>query len=206
MRDEFPGALKEWLDGDTLFCAGRTELLQEPCVSVIGTRNPSEVGLRRAKAITRLLARSGYCIVSGLAIGVDAIAHLTALEEGANTIAVLGTPLDRIYPTATTHVRNAIESRGLVISQFPNGGRTYRSNFPKRNRLMAALCHLTVVVEASESSGTRHQVTTALELGREVAIPVSLANSGVRWVVDAVATGRVHVLHDLTDLTSFLPG
>ena len=98
----------------------------------------------------------------------------------------------------------AIESDGLVISQFPNGAKTFKSNFPKRNRLMAALCHLTVVIEASEMSGTRHQVRTAIELGRHVALPVSLAESGFPWVNDALRSGKAHVLRELSDLSSFL--
>lgn len=203
-RDKFPWSLSSWNDSDVLFCEGNPEILGMACVSVIGTRKVSEVGRRRAIAITRFLAQANTCIVSGLAKGIDAIAHETALGCGGKTIAVLGTPLDRIYPVENLELRREIETRGLVISQFPNGAKTFKSSFPKRNRLMAALSHLTVVVEASETSGTRHQVHAALQLGRSVALPVSLAESGFEWVGDAMKTGRVHVLHELSDLTPFL--
>ncbi len=205
-REQFPGCLDDWTDADQLFCEGHVSFLKTPCVSVIGTRMVSDVGFRRASAVTRLLAKSGYCIVSGLAAGVDSVAHDVALTCGGKTIAVLGTPLDRIYPANNVELRRAIEVRGLVISQFPNGTKTFKSNFPKRNRLMAALCHLTVVIEASEMSGTRHQVKTALELGRSVALPVSLAESGYPWVIEALNSGRTHVLRELSDLSSFLGG
>jgi DNA processing protein len=205
-RDDFPGSLNDWTDAQELFCDGHVSFLNSPCVSVIGTRKISDVGTRRAAAVTRLLAKSGYCIVSGLAAGVDSVAHEVALSIGGKTIAVLGTPLDRVYPANNVELRRAIEDKGLVISQFPNGSKTFKSNFPKRNRLMAALCHLTVVIEASELSGTRHQVKTALELGRSVALPVSLAQSGYPWVVDALKSSRTHVLTELSDLSSFLAG
>ena len=203
-RFQFPGILNNWSDSDELYCEGDTALLAMSCVSVIGTRNISEVGIRRAAAVTRLLASSGYCIVSGLAKGVDAVAHETALSIGAKTIAVLGTPINRVYPAATADLRHAIAQKGLVISQFPEGVRVFKSNFPKRNRLMASLCHLTVVIEASEMSGTRHQVRTAIEVGHSVALPSSLVDSGYSWVKDAMNSGRVHVLHELSDLSSYL--
>jgi DNA processing protein len=164
----------------------------------------SDIGRRRAAAITRFLVSSGYCVVSGLAKGVDTVAHETALRAGGKTIAVLGTPLDRVYPVNNLELRRQIEREGLIVSQFPAGARTFKSNFPKRNRLMAALAHLTVVVEASETSGTRHQVAAALDLGRSVALPISLAESGYGWIRDALSTGRVHVLTDLSDLSSYL--
>ena len=205
-RINFPSQLTDWRDADELFCAGNVSLLESPCVSVIGTRKISDVGTRRAAAVTRLLAESGYCIVSGLALGVDSVAHEVALSVGGKTIAVIGTPLDRIYPVNNIELRHEIEAHGLVISQFPNGSKTFKSNFPKRNRLMAALCHLTVVIEASEMSGTRHQVKTALELGRTVALPVSLAESGYPWVTEALNSPHTYVLRELSDLSSFLGG
>ena len=203
-RKQFPGWLHNWPDADELFCEGDVRLLHLPCVSIIGTRNISDVGRRRAAVITRFLVNSGYCVVSGLAAGVDTVAHEVALATGGKTIAVLGTPLERVYPVNNLELRRQIEREGLVISQFPAGGPTYKSNFPKRNRLMAALAQLTVVVEASETSGTRHQVAAALSLGRSVALPISLAESGYGWVRDALATGRVHVLTGLSDLSSYL--
>ena len=203
-RLEFPSCLEHWADADELFCVGDTSLLHRPCVSVIGTRSPSEVGVRRAAAVTRFLLSSNYCIVSGLARGIDAVAHDTALAAGGKTIAVLGTSLEKTYPASGVELRREIEELGLVVSQFPAGAKTFKSNFPKRNRLMAALSHLTVVIEASETSGTRHQVRTALELGRSVAIPASLASSGYVWVKEALETKRVHVLNELSDLSSYL--
>ncbi len=205
-RKDFPLCLNDWHDSEQLYCEGQMELLNSPCVSVIGTRKISEVGIRRARAVTIFLAKSGFCIVSGLAAGVDAVAHKTALDCKAKTIAVIGTPLEKVYPAINAELRYRIERDGLVLSQFPNGARTFKSNFPLRNRLMAALCQLTVVIEASATSGTRHQVKTALELGRSVALPISLVESGYPWVQEAMGSGRTYVIRELSDLSSFLVG
>ncbi len=203
-RKEFPSSLDDWRDAEELFCVGDTGLLKRPCVSIIGTRTPTSEGFKRAATVAHTLIGHGYCIVSGLAAGIDAMAHDTALHYGGKTIAVLGTPMDRVYPAITSLTRSRIEKEGLVVSQFPVGTKTFKSNFPKRNRLMAALGSLTIVIEASETSGTRHQVRTAIDLGRYVAIPASLAESKFPWVEEALRSERVYVLNGLNDLMKFL--
>jgi len=154
-----------------LYIKGDKSLMNEyPRVSIIGTRNPSESGRDNTYMLTNFLALNKVTIVSGLALGIDSIAHRTVIDKGWHTIAVLGTPLDKYYPKENTDLQNEIMRNHLVISQFSIGSPIQRKNFPIRNRTMALLSHASIIVEAKEGSGTIHQGWEALRLGRPLFI------------------------------------
>ncbi|MDJ1505216.1 DNA-processing protein DprA [Xanthocytophaga agilis] len=154
---------------DILFCEGDINLLLEGIrVSVVGSRNVSPSGIIRAQSLTRALVKHGITVVSGLAEGVDTIAHRTAIENGGKTIAVLGTPLSQVYPKSNTALLESIKTNHLAISQFPENYPFQKKNFPVRNRTMALISDATIIIEAKENSGTRHQGWEALRLGRIV--------------------------------------
>lgn len=160
---------------ETLFVSGDIGLCRNfPRVSVIGTRKVSPLGVRSTENLVRMLVKRGVAVVSGLALGVDACAHRTAIEEGGKTIAVLGTPLDRFYPKENEELQRRIMATHLAVSQFPVGAQVHKANFPMRNRTMALISHATVIVEAGERSGTIYQGWEALRLGRPLFILESL--------------------------------
>lgn len=171
-----------------LFAEGDLRLLDSPAVAVVGSRSPTAQGADNARAFAQALSAAGVTVVSGLARGIDGAAHEGALagqpEEGAaagglpglgGTIAVVGTGLDQVYPKAHTALARRIASRGLLLSEFPLGTPPLPGNFPKRNRIVAALARGTLVVEAALQSGSLITARLALESGREVlAIPGSI--------------------------------
>ena len=168
---------------DTLFVAGDVGLCRNfPRVSVIGTRKVSPLGVRSTENLVRLLVKRGVAVVSGLALGVDACAHKTAIEAGGKTIAVLGTPLDQFYPKENADLQRRIMAEHLAISQFRGGVAVQKANFPMRNRTMALISHATVIVEAGERSGTITQGWEALRLGRPLFILESLMKrTDIEW-------------------------
>lgn len=167
---EYPAQLLELPQPPAvLYARGRRELLGAPSVAVVGTRDASSYGERVATQLAEALAAAGVCVVSGLARGVDAAAHLAALAAGGATTAVLGTGVDVAYPAAHRALLARVSERGLVLSEEPPGTRALPGAFPKRNRIIAALCRATIVVEAGVRSGALITAAHALELGRSVA-------------------------------------
>ena len=152
-----------------LYAIGRVSALSKPRVAIVGTRNSTAYGERITRTLTRALVRSGVSIVSGMARGIDAAAHRTALEEGGNTVAVLGTGVDVPYPVGHRLLHRAIAEKGLVLSEYPPGTKAGPGVFPKRNRIIAALAPVTIVVEAGFRSGALNTAGQALELSRVVA-------------------------------------
>lgn len=167
--------------GTLLRYVGDLSLLQEPCVAVVGTRNVSEDGKRRARRLARELVGAGIVIMSGLALGVDTEAFEEAIRCGGKVVGVIGTPLDSVNPTKNAKLQEVVYKNHLLISPFEHGTRVFPSNFPKRNKVMAALSDATVIVEASETSGTIHQAAECQRLGRFLFIMSSLAHSGIEW-------------------------
>ncbi|MDR7273135.1 DNA processing protein [Pelomonas saccharophila] len=170
-------------DGDVrVFAAGDASLVARPCVSVIGTRKVSDDGAARAKRLSRELVACGVVIVSGLAEGVDTEAMSSTIQHGGKTIGVIGTPLDKAYPAKNKRLQEEIYQEHLLISQFEFGARVFPSNFPARNRLMALLSDATVVIEASDTSGTLHQAAECVRLGRWLFIAKSVvADPTIEW-------------------------
>jgi len=184
-----------------IYWAGNLELLRKPSVSVIGARSVSDDGLRRAGKIARELASAGIVVTSGLAKGVDGAAHRGALAVGGDTIAVIGTPLNKAYPAEHAELQEEIWLEHLLISQFAPGQKTWPSDFPKRNRLMAQLTDASVIVEASDSSGTLHQAAECLRLGRWLFIMRSVVeDTRLSWPAKFVGHPKVVVLTASTDI------
>ncbi len=147
-----------------------------PRAAIVGSRRPSPYGEAVAEQLALDLARAGVVVISGLALGIDAAAHRGALNAGGVTVAVMGTGVDVIYPSAHSVLAEAIVSGGgALVSQFPDGTAPRRHNFPARNYTMAALADLVVVVEAGEGSGALITAEAALDLHKEVmAVPGSV--------------------------------
>jgi len=171
----YPQALLQTADPPLLLYAqGQTSLLNNPCLAIVGSRNPTPQGAENARAFAEQLGRCGLTIVSGLALGVDGAAHTGALAAGAPTIAVVGTGLDRVYPRANRELAHRIAERGLIVSEFNLGTEPLAANFPQRNRIIAGLSLGTLVVEAALESGSLITARLAADAGREVfAIPGS---------------------------------
>jgi DNA processing protein len=207
--DQYAERLGSWLVNKELrlWYLGNPELLSMPMACVIGTRDVTEQGKARTRKVTRLLVEQGFCIVSGLAKGVDTVAHETALQSGGRTIAVMGTPIDKCYPKENESLKVSIAAQGLVLSQFAMGERVFQSNFPRRNALMAALSDVTVVTEAGEKSGTRHQVRVSISMARPVGFLASMVDTTYPWVAAALASGNGFIIrepHDLLERTDMI--
>lgn len=137
-----------------------------PRVSIVGSRKASSKGIETAKSISKTLAKKRVVIVSGLAEGIDTAAHEAAIQSGGNTVAVLGTPLDKTYPKKNLPLQQKIMNEYLAISQFQIGHATKPKDFVIRNRTMALISDATIIVEAGDKSGSLHQGWEALRLGR----------------------------------------
>ncbi|WP_097067983.1 DNA-processing protein DprA [Nitrosovibrio sp. Nv4] len=169
-------------------------------VAVVGTRNPSEEGLRRTKKIVKLLIRDGFTVVSGLAKGVDSAAHKAAIDSGGKTVAVIGTPVTESYPAENVDLQEHIAENYLLISQVPilrYSQQTYRGNrlfFPERNITMSALTDATIIIEAGETSGTLTQARAALKQGRKLFILDScFQNPNLSWPERFEKIGAIRV-------------
>jgi DNA processing protein len=166
----------------SLFVVGETELLQKRCIAIIGARKASPEGRQRARQLAKQLASRGVVIVSGLADGIDTEALTAAIEAGGKVVAVIGTPLDQAYPAKNKRLQELIYSCHLLVSQFPSGQRVFPSNFPARNRTMATLSDASIVIEASDTSGTLHQAAECVRLGRWLGIANSvLHDPALTW-------------------------
>ena len=160
-----------------LYIVGNAEALHMPALAIIGSRNPSRGGKENAYEFAKHLGRSGFCIVSGLAQGIDTAAHEGALAAGAMTVAFLGHGIDRVYPSVNRDLAHRISQNGTLVSEYPLGSPPRREHFPQRNRLISGLSLGTLVVEAARRSGSLITARLAGEQGREVfAIPGSIHN------------------------------
>jgi len=177
---DYPQALLHTEDPPLLLYTSGADLPRWPrAIAVVGSRNPTPQGQVNARQFARSLAQAGWCVVSGLALGIDAAAHDGALEGAATgqlaTIAVVGTGLDRVYPRRNHELAHRIAERGLLVSEYPLGTPPLAENFPRRNRIIAALAEGTLVVEAALASGSLITARLAAEQGKEVfAIPGSI--------------------------------
>jgi len=155
-----------------LHVQGRLELLKRPGIAVVGTRRHTTYGRDATVSIVLGLVRAGYVIVSGLARGIDSIAHRTALDVGGDSVAVLGTGLDVRYPPEHEDLAELMAERGCLVTEFPPGTPPLKYHFPQRNRLIAGLARAVLVVEAPEKSGALIAAHYALDEGKEIfAVP-----------------------------------
>ena len=195
---------------ELLYFVGHWDLAWSPSVAVVGTRQPTNEGLARARKLVKSLVEEDFTVVSGLAAGVDTAAHRAAMDYGGRTIAVLGTPLSESYPLENAELQRAIGEDYLVVSQVPvkryemqsfKGNRYF---FPERNITMSALTDATVIVEAGETSGTLIQARAALAQGRKLFVLESCFGRGLRWPERLAAKGAVRV-KDYGDIAEQLP-
>lgn len=171
---KYPHSLKDIPDPPlVLYMKGNLHLLQEVrLISVIGTRQPSDLAFDKVKHILTPIIRKQWVIVSGFALGIDSFAHRFTLQSGGNTIAILGSGFDAIYPKQHQFLFEQMEKKGLLISEYPPHIRPQKYHFPERNRIISGISLATLVIEAKERSGTMITVDQALEQGKDVyAVP-----------------------------------
>ncbi|MBI3137855.1 MAG: DNA-protecting protein DprA [Sphingobacteriales bacterium] len=209
---DYPSRLRDAKEPiEVLYYSGNIDYLSSRCISIVGTRKPSEEGLRRAKKLVSLLVKDDFTIVSGLATGIDTQAHKTAIEKGGRTIGVIGTPLDTFYPKENKELQKVIAKDHLLISQVPfyrykkqsiAGNKLF---FPERNKTMSALSEATVIVEASETSGTLTQARAALYQGRKLFILDScFERKDITWPQRFADQGAIRV-KEYEDIIKHLP-
>jgi DNA protecting protein DprA len=197
LRDASPGREA------TVFYAGELDLLDAPTVSIVGTREVSEVGWKRASQLARELVRRGVTIVSGLAKGVDTAALTSAISNQGRVAAVIGTPLDKAYPAQNWELQQQIYAHHLLMSPFKEGDRVFKSNFPVRNRVMAAVSDATVIIEATDTSGTLHQAAECVSLGRWLFIARSVVeDKSLKWPAKFLNQPKVGVLSSPDEVMS----
>jgi DNA processing protein len=202
---EYPSRLREIYDyPPVLYIRGDVLREDECCLAVVGTRRATVYGRQVTEEIVADLARNGVTIVSGLARGIDSIAHRTALESGAKTMAVFACGLDIVYPAENAKLAREIMQHGALISEYPLGTKPKADNFPRRNRIMSGLSLGVLVIEAGESSGALITANQALEQNREVfAVPGSImspASRGTNHLIQEGAklvTNYVDILEEL---------
>lgn len=208
---EYPDKLR---DADypiaLLYYRGWWDLVNSRCIAIVGTRSPTEDGQKRTRQIVRELVRDNFTIVSGLAKGIDRIAHESAIEAKGRTIAVLGTPLNHAYPAENRDLQEQIARDFLLISQVPvkrwqsQGPKHNRIFFPERNITMSALTEATVIVEAGETSGTLVQARHALKQHRKLFILDScFKNASITWPRRFAEEGAIRV-RDYADIQQHL--
>jgi len=198
---EYPGRLR---DADypiaLLYYRGWWDLVNSRCLAVVGTRTPSAEGQKRAQQLVKALVNDNFTIVSGLAKGIDRVAHETAIDAGGRTIAVIGTPISHSYPAENRELQERIAREFLLISQVPvkrwqnQGPKQNRIFFPERNITMSALTEATIIIEAGETSGTLVQARHALKQGRKLFILDScFKNSSITWPHRFADEGAIRV-------------
>lgn len=169
----YPALLKEIRDyPKELYYIGDPKLLEDKCVSIVGSRKTNQYGRSTAYSFGKALGQRGITVVSGMAVGIDTCAHEGALQEKGNTAAVLACGLDLCYPPRNRELKGKIESAGIVLSEYPPGTAAQRYYFPQRNRIISGLSPLTVVVQAGNRSGALITAELAADQGRDVgAVP-----------------------------------
>src|SRR5262249_45833632 len=173
--------------------------LRDPIVAIVGTRRATSYGLRTTKALATAFARAGACVVSGMALGIDGAAHRGALEVGGRTVAVLGSGVDVPYPKAHLPIYRDIVEKGLVLSELPPGAPPDRGSFPNRNRIIAGLARLTILVEAPHGSGALHTADFALDAQRDVAVVLGPIDSPQSAGSNLLARDGAHAITSIDD-------
>lgn len=204
--ETFPPSLRQIAEPPlALFALGRLQLLSRPAVAIVGSRDHSAYGGEVCAAIARAAAEAGLVVVSGMARGLDAVAHRAALEVDGATIGVLGNGLGVIYPAANRALYEAVGAGGLLLTEHVPGERPNAGSFPKRNRLIAGLARATVVVEAAIGSGALITAGEALEQGREVlGVPGPITDPRSAGVNRLIRDGARPLL-ELRDLFDLYP-
>ena len=200
----FPAQFREIPEPpELLFAVGRMELLERPAVAVVGSRDHTAYGAQVCTMIGAGAARAGLAVVSGMARGLDAVAHVSALDAGGASIGVLGNGIGVIYPAANRALYERMSADGLLLTEFPPGERPHAGGFPRRNRLISALARVTIVVEAAPGSGALITAGTALDQGRDVLAVPGPITSRTSGGTNALIRDGAHPLLELNDLFQF---
>lgn len=195
-RQKLPTALRSIPNPPMgLYAEGDTSLLETPCISIVGSRKMSPYGREVIHRLVPDLVRAGLTIVSGLAYGVDAEAHRVMLDSGGKGIVVLGGALNRLYPASHTSLKQTLVASGsLVVTEYPPGTPPRNYYFPERNRIIAGLSQVTLIVEAGEKSGTLSTAQAALEANQVVCVvPGDISREGSLGVLKLLRQGAVPV-------------
>ena len=188
---EYPPLLKQISNPPpVLYIHGNLSLLKDPQLAIVGSRHPTQGGQTASYDFAHYLGKTGLCITSGLALGVDGYAHQGAIDSNSPTIAVIATGIDRVYPAKHRELAHQIVEKGAIVSEFPIGTQPKAENFPRRNRIISGLSHGTLVVEAALQSGSLITARLAGEQNREVfAIPGSIHNPLARGCHQLIRQG-----------------
>ncbi|GBG13804.1 DNA processing protein [Novimethylophilus kurashikiensis] len=199
----YPQAFLEIPDPPVLFYAkGNTKLLNAPTIGIVGSRHATPQGLKNAEFFAQALSETGWCVASGMALGIDGAAHVGALKGSGSTIAVVGTGLDIVYPSRHRELAHQIVEKGVLVSEYPLSTPSKAHNFPRRNRLISGLSRGVLVVEANPESGSLITARLAAEQGREVfAIPGSIHSPLSKGCHQLIKQGAklVDNIHDILD-------
>jgi len=203
---EYPALLRNIYDPPPfLYVLGALSPPDSSCIAVVGTRKPSPYGRRVAECFAKGLVPRGIAIASGLARGIDTIAHEAALEAGGRTYAVVGSGLDVPYPPENKRLAQRIASSGFVVSEFPMGTKPDPQNFPRRNRIISGLSLGVIVIESDEDGGAMITATSALDQNREVfAVPGSIFEQRSTGTHTLIQTGQAKLVRDIDDVLAEL--
>lgn len=199
----YPPLLRKIYDPPAIvFYRGELPNPEKPLVAVVGTRKPTSQAAGRAYALGRELGEAGFSVVSGLALGIDAMAHRGNVEGRGRTLAVLGSSVDYVYPISNRPLaRRILESGGVILSEYAPGTKPYKGNFPARNRIISALARGTVIIEAPEKSGALITARFALDQGRDIWVDrLGLASPRGQGAVNLVSEGAAGVIDTARDI------
>lgn len=203
---DFPPALREIPDAPALlFLTGKRELLGRPAVAIVGSRDHSAYGSAVCRLVAARAAEAGIAVVSGMARGLDAVAHEAALDAGGPSIGILGNGLGIVYPSANRALYERMRTHGLLLTEFGPGERPTAGSFPRRNRLISGVARVTVVIEAAAGSGTMITVSSALDQGREVMAVPGAITSAVSVGTNRLIRDGASPLLEPDDLLAFYP-
>jgi DNA processing protein len=203
---EYPKLLKHIYNPPlVLYCKGNIQLLQNQSLAVVGTRNPSTYGIQATKKFVSELVEANYSIVSGLARGIDYIAHKTCMEQNGQTIAILGSGFSQIYPREHKNIAKKMAESHLLLSEYPPNTKPQKRYFPERNRIISGVSIGTLVIEAREKSGSLITADLALNEGREVfAVPGSIFSEPSKGTNNLIQQGA-KLIQSVSDILSELP-
>jgi len=200
--DEYPVSLKEVYDPPAfLYAVGSLKQEDHDSVAIVGTRLPTEYGKTITEELCSALVQSGLTIVSGLARGIDTVAHSATIQSGGRTIAVTGCGLDIIYPQENIRLSQQIQNHGAILSEYHIGTKPDAGNFPKRNRIISGMTLGTVIIESSETGGAMITASYALDQNREVfAIPGEINRKQCRGTNKLIQQGRAKLILSADDI------
>ncbi len=206
---DFPKLLKEiYRPPSILYSKGNFSLCDSVCVAVVGSRKMTPYGKKVVTKITEKLCEHGITVVSGLALGIDGEAHSVCLQNGGNTIGVLASGIETVYPSAHHPLANQISQKGLLLSEFPIHAKPAKEYFPIRNRIIAGLAKATIIVEAKERSGALITAYSALENNREVvSVPGNIDQPGSKGTNELISKGAkmYRSFQDILDILNIDP-